>query len=70
MAGLIPPNLPEPQRHMCMVQGLGMIIDNMLMKQFLEKQTVPINPAEVDKLRRSDRSGLEGTGQEHGRVPP
>ena len=31
-----------------------MIIDNMLMKQFLEKQTAPMNPAEVDKLSRLD----------------
>ncbi len=63
MAGPIPPNLPEPQRHMRMVQGLGMIIDNMLMKQFLEKQTAPINPAEVDKHVASIEAGLKEQGK-------
>ena len=59
MAGPVPPNLANDQLQMRMVQGLGMIIDNMLMKQFLEKYTAPINPAEVDKRIADIEAGLK-----------
>ena len=58
-SGTLPASLPEPQRRLCYMQALGMLIDNMLMRQFLAKNVPPANPAEVQKRLADLEAGLK-----------
>ena len=63
MSGPVPANLPDDQKRLRTMQALGMLIDNMIMQQFLEKQTAPVNPAEVTKRLTDLESGLKEQGK-------
>jgi peptidyl-prolyl cis-trans isomerase C len=49
MAGPAPLQLPEEQQKQRQKMALGMLIDNVLMHQFLVKNTAPPSAAEIDK---------------------
>jgi parvulin-like peptidyl-prolyl isomerase len=63
MGGPLPANLPEAQRRLRYMQALGMLIDNMLMSQFLEKHVAPANPVEVQKRLVDLEAGLKEQGK-------
>ncbi len=58
-SGPLPASLPESQRRLCYMQALGMLIDNTLMRQFLQKNVPPANPAEVQKRLADLEAGLK-----------
>ena len=47
-AGQSPVTLTEDQRRSQQMQVMGILIDEMLMKQFLAKNAPPVKPAEID----------------------
>ena len=47
-AGQSPVTLTEDQRRSQQMQVMGILIDEMLMKQFLAKNAAPVTPAEID----------------------
>lgn len=49
MAGPAPMPLPEEQQKERLKIAVGMLVDNVLMHQFLLKNTAPPQPAEIDK---------------------
>jgi peptidyl-prolyl cis-trans isomerase C len=63
MSGPVPANLPEAQRRLRYMQALGMLIDNVLMQQFLDKNVTQANPAEVNKRLAEVEAGLKQQGK-------
>ena len=63
LAGPIPPNTPEPARKQRYMEALGMLIDDVLMQQFLEKSTPAVPEAEVNKRLIELQSGLKEQGK-------
>jgi parvulin-like peptidyl-prolyl isomerase len=59
MMGPAPANLPEVQKRQRWGEALGMLIDEVLMKQFLEKTTAPASPTEVAKQISDVEAGLK-----------
>ncbi|MFO0877308.1 MAG: peptidylprolyl isomerase [Gemmataceae bacterium] len=63
MAGPVPVHLPEAQRRQRQMEALGMMIENILMRQFLEKNTKPVSPEEVERRITEMRGGLKEQGK-------
>jgi parvulin-like peptidyl-prolyl isomerase len=63
MMGPAPANLPEMQKRQRWAEALGMLIDEVLMKQFLEKTTPAVAPAEVAKQISAIEAGLKEQGK-------
>src|ERR1700730_15290926 len=63
MAGPMPVHLPEAQRRMRQMEGLAMLIDNVLMRQFLEKQARPVAQEEVARRLNEMAGGLKEQGK-------
>jgi peptidyl-prolyl cis-trans isomerase C len=57
-AGPAPVHLPAAQRRQQQLEALGLLIDNVLMRQFLEKKTNPIPPAEVERRLTEIKASL------------
>jgi peptidyl-prolyl cis-trans isomerase C len=53
----------EAQRKQRQMEVLSMLIDNLLMRQFLEKHTSPIAPAEVARRLAEMENGLKSQGK-------
>lgn len=58
-----PIHLPEAQRRQRQMEALAMLIDNVLMRQFLEKYSKPVSAEEVDRKLREMRAGLAEQGK-------
>jgi parvulin-like peptidyl-prolyl isomerase len=63
MSGPMPANLPDAQRQQRRTEALGMLIDEVLMRQFLEKHTQPVSPAEITKRLADLEIGLKEQGK-------
>lgn len=63
MAGPVTVPLPEKQRRLRQVEALGILIDNVLMRQFLEKQTRPVPQEEVERRLNEMAAGLREQGK-------
>jgi parvulin-like peptidyl-prolyl isomerase len=63
LAGPAPVHLPEAQRKQKQLEALSMLIDNVLMKQFLEKETKPVAVEEVNRRIEEMRAGLKKQGK-------
>lgn len=59
----VPVTLPEAQRRKRQMEALAMLIDNVLMRQFLEKNTPAVSPAEVAKRLTEMEGGLREQGK-------
>lgn len=59
----VPVTLPEAQRRKRQMEALAMLMDNVLMRQFLEKNTPPVPPAEVSKRIGEMETGLREQGK-------
>jgi peptidyl-prolyl cis-trans isomerase C len=59
-APLAPTESQRRQRH---VEALGLLIDNVLMRQFLAKHTAPVPPAEVARRLAEMEAGLKKQGK-------
>jgi peptidyl-prolyl cis-trans isomerase C len=55
--------LPEAQRRQRQMEALSLLIDNLLMRQFLAKNTAPVPGAEVDKRLAEFEAGLKEQGK-------
>lgn len=62
-AGPVPVALPEAQRRQRQMEALRMMIEEVLMKQFLEKSTRPVAPQEIDRKLTEMRAGLKEQGK-------
>ncbi len=56
--GPVPVHLPEGQRKQRQMEALGLLIDNALMREFLEKNTKPVGDEEVGRRIEEMRAGL------------
>jgi peptidyl-prolyl cis-trans isomerase C len=59
----VPVQLPEAQRRQRQFEALSLLIDNVLMRQFLEKNTPPVSPAEIAKNMAELEAGLKVQGK-------
>lgn len=59
----VPVTLPEAQRRKRQMEALAMLMDNVLMRQFLEKNTPPVPPGEVSKRIAEMEAGLREQGK-------
>jgi parvulin-like peptidyl-prolyl isomerase len=57
--GPVPVHLPEAQRKQRQMEALSMLIDNALMRQFLEKETKPVGDEEVSRRVEEMSAGLK-----------
>jgi peptidyl-prolyl cis-trans isomerase C len=57
-AGPEPVQLPAAQRRQRQVEALALLIDNVLMRQFLDRTTPPLAAADVDRRLEEIRTGL------------
>jgi peptidyl-prolyl cis-trans isomerase C len=57
--GPIPVELPEAQRREMQREALSMLIDDLLLQQFLRKNAPAVNPAEIDKKMAELAAGLK-----------
>jgi peptidyl-prolyl cis-trans isomerase C len=55
--------LPEGQRRQQQMEALGMLIDDLLMHQFLSQKAAPVPAAEVDKKVSEMEAGLSKQGK-------
>lgn len=62
-AGPVPVHLPEAQRRQRQMEALGMMVENILMRQFLEKNTRPVAADEIDRRITEMRNGLKEQGK-------
>jgi len=63
VAGPVAVHLPEAQRKQRQMECVAMLIDNVLMRQFLEKSTNPVAPAEIERRIVEMRTGLKEQGK-------
>jgi parvulin-like peptidyl-prolyl isomerase len=63
MGGPLPGNLTELQRRQRYMEALGMLIDGVLMQQFLEKHTPPVAPTDVAQRIADLEKGLKEQGK-------
>ncbi|MFM7150419.1 MAG: peptidylprolyl isomerase [Gemmataceae bacterium] len=63
VAGPVAVHLPEAQRKQRQMECVAMLIDNVLMRQFLEKNTNPVAPAEIERRVAEMRTGLKEQGK-------
>jgi peptidyl-prolyl cis-trans isomerase C len=63
MIGTLPANAPEAQRRQRCMEALGMLIDEVLFHQFLEKSTQPVSQAELMKHYTTFETGLKEQGK-------
>jgi peptidyl-prolyl cis-trans isomerase C len=61
--GPVPEQLPEAQRRQRQFEALSLLIDNLLMQQFLEKNAPPVSPAEIAKNMAELEAGLKEQGK-------
>src|SRR3954452_12128569 len=61
--GPAPVQLPEAQRRQLQVRALAMLIDNVLMRQLLQKHTQPVPPEEVTRRLKEMEAGLKEQGK-------
>lgn len=62
-AGPVPVHLTAAQRRQRQVEALGLLIDAVLMRQFLADKTAPIPKAEVERRLKEMKTGLEAQGK-------
>jgi peptidyl-prolyl cis-trans isomerase C len=62
-AGQQPVPQPEAQRRVRQMEALAMLIENVLMRQFLEKQTRPVPQEEVGRRLNEMGAGLKEQGK-------
>jgi peptidyl-prolyl cis-trans isomerase C len=62
-AGPTPMQMPEAQKRQVQMQALAFLIDQALIKQFLDKNARPVNPGEVDKKIAEMEAGLRKQGK-------
>ncbi len=62
-AGPVPVALPEAQRRQRQMEALRMMIEDVLMKQFLEKNTKPVSPQEIERKFAEMAAGLKEQGK-------
>jgi peptidyl-prolyl cis-trans isomerase C len=58
-AGPAPVALPEAQKRQRQMEALRMMMEDVLMRQFLEKNTRPVAPAEIDRKLNEMRAALK-----------
>jgi peptidyl-prolyl cis-trans isomerase C len=63
LSGPVAVHLPEGQRRQRQMEALSLLIDNLLMRQFLAKHTPAVPPAEVDKRLAEFEAGLKEQGK-------
>ena len=59
MAGPSSVHLPQSQQRMRQMEALGLLIDNVLMRQYLGKHTPPVPPAQVTRCLSEMEAGLK-----------
>jgi len=59
LAGPLPVEIPEAQRRELQREALSMLIDDLLLQQFLRKHVPPADPAEVNKKLAELEAGLK-----------
>jgi peptidyl-prolyl cis-trans isomerase C len=62
-SGPSPVQLPEAQRRQRYAEALGMLIDNLLMRQLLEKHTPPVSAEQVTAHLKEMEAGLKEQGK-------
>jgi peptidyl-prolyl cis-trans isomerase C len=55
--------MPEAQKKQVQVQALGFLIDKALMRQFLTRNNVPVDPTEVNRKVAEMEAGLKKAGK-------
>jgi parvulin-like peptidyl-prolyl isomerase len=63
LSGPVAVHLPEAQRRQRQMEALSLLIDNLLLRQFLAKNTPAVPPAEVDKRLAEFQAGLKEQGK-------
>jgi peptidyl-prolyl cis-trans isomerase C len=63
LIGTLPANAPEEQRRQRCMEALGMLIDEVLFHQFLEKNAPPVSPEEMAKHYNALETGLKEQGK-------
>jgi peptidyl-prolyl cis-trans isomerase C len=63
LIGSVPANAPEALRRQRCMEALGMLIDEVLFHQFLEKTTQPVSQAEFTKHYSAFEKGLTDQGK-------
>src|SRR5262245_34448979 len=62
-SGPVPVHLPAAQRRQRQMEALGLLIDTVLMRQYLEKHTPPVPATEVTRRMSEIKTGLEAQGK-------